>query len=142
MSLTREQIEQLREGMKPYLETHGWVNHDVRQDVDALCDLALTALSPGWRPLTELPKDAEPVLLAVQGTAGAKWVLRAFWAAKFSVEMGDDDADGATEYSEEKDEYFLAEGWYEHNECEETHWKVSDWMKPLGWMPLPSPPKS
>ena len=61
MSLTKEQIEQLREGMKPYLETHGWVNHDVRQDVDALCDLALTALSPGWRPIEEAPKNGTTV---------------------------------------------------------------------------------
>ena len=93
----------------------------------------------GWMPIeTALPSDNEPVLLTLENAAGHRWVIRAFYAHRFTESTGDEDADGACEYNEEKDEYFLEEGWYEQNQYEETHWRVGD--KAIAWkyMPLPA----
>lgn len=61
----------------------------------------------------------------------------AFYAPKFTIEEENDDSD-VSEYCEEKDNYFLLEGWYEMNEFDETHWMVSNEI--THWMDLPSVP--
>lgn len=50
------------------------------------------------------------------------------------VELNDENMD----YSEEQDEYFIKEGWYESNDCEEINWRVT--YPITHYMPLPSPP--
>lgn len=64
-------------------------------------------------------------------------VLRAFWCPRFTEEAGDDEFE-AGEYCEEKDEYFIREGWYEFNQHEEVHWAVSEEV--LHWAEIPLPP--
>ena len=64
-------------------------------------------------------------------------VLRAMWCARFTEEAGWDENE-AGEYCEEKDEYFVREGWYETNQYEEVHWAVDETV--THWMPLPDPP--
>ena len=89
----------------------------------------------GWIPVGEqLPESGKPVLL----DTGKKYPIRAMWVSKFTLVATGDDTDWG-EYSEDCDEYFCTEGWYEWNEHEETHWNVS--VEPLRWMPLPHPPK-
>lgn len=80
-----------------------------------------------------LPEPGKPVLLDI----GKKYPIRAMWAAKHTVEAGDDDTDWA-EYVEADDMYYSPEGWYEWNENEETHWSVPD--KPIAWSELPAAP--
>jgi hypothetical protein len=65
-----------------------------------------------------------------------KVIIRVVWYPQwFEVSDVEDDC---CEYSEEKDEYYLLEGWYEWNQEEETHYRVSD---PVShWMPLPNVP--
>lgn len=85
----------------------------------------------GWIALPgTLPEPGTPVLLDI----GKKYPIRAMWAAKHTVEAADDDTDWG-EYDEATDTYYCPEGWYEWNECEETHWAVN--ATPSAWTPLP-----
>ncbi|CAL67417.1 DUF551 domain-containing protein [Christiangramia forsetii] len=85
-----------------------------------------------------LPETGIPVVIYGINDYGKERRLRAFYAPKFSIYAdcyeGDND-----EYCEEKDEYFIPEGWYEQNEYECTNWYVG--FKPTHWQPLPTPPK-
>lgn len=65
-----------------------------------------------------------------------KYECVAFYAERFSVSAGywpDDEV----EYNENKDEYFLVEGWYEviHNWGEYSSVTIEDEV--IGWMDLP-----
>lgn len=66
--------------------------------------------------------------------------IRAYYAQQFTeicdMEINDDNYD----YSEENDEFYLKEGWYECNDCEEINWRVT--YPITHFMPLPSPPKT
>lgn len=64
-------------------------------------------------------------------------VLRAAWYDRYTEEAGDDEYE-AGEYCEEKDEYYVCEGWYETNQYEEVHWAVSDEV--THWAEIPLPP--
>ena len=90
-----------------------------------------TAQAEGWISVDErLPEPGTPVLLDI----GKKYPIRAMWAAKHTVQAADDDTDWG-EYVEEDDMYYAPEGWYEWNQCEENHWRVTE--TPRAWMPLP-----
>lgn len=90
-----------------------------------------TAQSEWWTKLPgQLPEPGMPVLLDI----GKKYPIRAMWAAKRTVQAADDDTDWG-EYVEEDDMYYAPEGWYEWNQCEENHWRVTE--TPRAWMPLP-----
>ena len=99
------------------------------------CAVALaappTAQAEGWTKLPwQLPEPGMPVLLDI----GKKYPIRAMWAAKHTVQAADDDTDWG-EYVEEDDMYYAPEGWYEWNQCEDNHWRVTE--TPRAWMPLP-----
>lgn len=64
-------------------------------------------------------------------------ILRAVWYDRFTEEAGDDEYE-AGEYCEEKDEYFVREGWYEFNQYEEVHWAVGEEV--THWAEIPLPP--
>ena len=102
--------------------------------VKALClDYAAppTAQAEGWTKLPgQLPEPGMPVLLDI----GKKYPIRAMWAAKHTVQAADDDTDWG-EYVEEDDMYYAPEGWYEWNQCEDNHWRVTE--TPRAWMPIP-----
>ena len=90
-----------------------------------------TAQAEGWTRLPgTLPEPGMPVLLDI----GKKYPIRAMWAAKHTVQAADDDTDWG-EYVEEDDMYYAPEGWYEWNQCEDNHWRVTE--TPRAWMPLP-----
>ena len=90
-----------------------------------------TAQAEGWVSVEErLPKPGTPVLLDI----GKKYPIRAMWAAKHTVQAADDDTDWG-EYVEADDMYYAPEGWYEWNQCEDNHWRVTE--TPRAWMPLP-----
>ena len=90
----------------------------------------------GWIALPgALPEPGVPVLLDI----GKKYPIRALWAAKHTVQACDDDTDWG-EYVEEDDMYYAPEGWYEWNQCEDNHWRVTE--TPRAWMPLPPHPTS
>ena len=90
-----------------------------------------TAQAEGWTKLPgQLPEPGMPVLLDI----GKEYPIRAMWAAEHTVQAADDDTDWG-EYVEEDDMYYAPEGWYEWNECEDRHWRVT--ATPRAWAPLP-----
>ena len=90
-----------------------------------------TEQAEGWVSVEErLPEPGTPVLLDI----GKKYPIRAMWAAKHTVQAADDDTDWG-EYVEEDDMYYAPEGWYEWNQCEDNHWRVTE--TPRAWMPIP-----
>ena len=90
-----------------------------------------TAQAEGWTKLPwQLPEPGMPVLLDI----GKKYPIRAMLAAKHTVQAADDDTDWG-EYVEADDMYYAPEGWYEWNQCEDNHWRVTE--TPRAWMPLP-----
>ena len=72
-----------------------------------------------------------PVLLDI---GKKKYPIRAMWAAKHTVQAADDDTDWG-EYVEADGMYYAPEGWYEWNQCEDNHWRVTE--TPRAWLPLP-----
>lgn len=87
----------------------------------------------GWVNLPgQLPEPGKPVLLDI----GTEFPIRAMWAAKHTVEAGDDDTDWG-EYDEATDMLYCHEGWYEWNQHEETHWRVTG--NAVAWCELPPP---
>lgn len=85
----------------------------------------------GWVNLPgQLPEPGKPVLLDI----GTEFPIRAMWAAKHTVQAADDDTDWG-EYVEADDMYYAPEGWYEWNQCEDNHWRVTS--TPVAWCELP-----
>jgi len=94
----------------------------------------------GWTKLNAgMPKAGEPVLACV-GSGKCRTIIRAVWMPKYFEEDDGDNYDGESEYNQEKDRYYWPEGWYEWNERDETHWRVS--QEVTHWMPLPGMPES
>lgn len=91
-----------------------------------------TAQAEGWTKLPgTLPKPGTPVLLDI----GKEFPIRAMWAAKFTLPVRLEDYSGFGEHDERTDEWYCPEGWYEWNEHEEIHWRVTE--TPRAWAPLP-----
>lgn len=92
----------------------------------------------------KMPEPGVPVLAYVVGdwlASGKRWTrrIRAQYAAKGTLELSDsawEDGD----YDEATDRIYAKPGWYEDNEYEETHWRVTDPV--THWMPLPDPPEA
>ena len=120
----------------PVLYTDEINGEQVCRDDLWLCTTAALAAPPtaqaeGWTKLPgQLPEPGMPVLLDI----GKKYPIRAMWAAKHTVQAADDDTDWG-EYVEADDMYYAPEGWYEWNQNEDNHWRVTE--TPRAWMPLP-----
>lgn len=86
----------------------------------------------GWVAIPgALPEPGKPVLLDI----GMEYPIRAMWAAKHALEVGMEDDSGFGEYDEATDTYYCPEDWYEWNEHEDVHWRVTE--TPRAWAPLP-----
>lgn len=127
------ELETLRAKLKTY-EDLGGAADDVQllRMGYAAARLEIESLrGRGWVNLPgQLPEPGKPVLLDI----GKKYPIRAMWAAKHTVEAGDDDTDWG-EYDEATDTYYCPEGWYEWNEHEEVHWRVTG--NAVSWCELP-----
>lgn len=83
-----------------------------------------------------LPPAGTPVIVFGKNEYGKGRTLRAFYAPRHTIE--DDNDYEAAQYCEEKDKYYLKEGWYESNEFEDVHWRIE--FEVTHWMSLPKPP--
>ena len=100
---------------------------------------------PKWIPVTErLPESGVHVLVACEMRGQylrGQYVCDGYYAkAKTQPSYGNPD-ECAVEYSEEDDEYYLLEGWYEviKNWDDYNSIVIDDFV--THWMPLPEPPK-
>lgn len=106
---------------------------------DKLTPDMLNAVVSHWRRVgEEMPPFGVPVIAFIPsfGSGGHDRRIRATYAAPKTLPQADECEGGI--YDEETDEFYCEEGWYEDNEYEEIHWKVSDPV--THWMPLPEPP--
>lgn len=96
---------------------------------------------PRWISVEErLPESGVHVLLACKTRGGNEYVCDGFHTEKFSqpTEFYEDiDAD----YSEETDEYYFPEGWWEVIKNWDDYSCVAIEDTITHWMPLPQPPK-
>jgi hypothetical protein len=88
-----------------------------------------------WIPVSERLPQAIKAVLAVRVMSGRAYVIRAYYAPRFTIEAQCDDE--ATEYREEDDTEYLNEGWYEFSEEADVHYGVTGVTH---WMPLPAAP--
>lgn len=95
---------------------------------------------PSW---IDVPNDTTKIptgfLLAYGlNEHGKERRIRAYYVQPLTyicdLELNDENYD----YSEEKDEFYLKEGWYECNDCEEINWRVTYTI--THFMPLPTSP--
>lgn len=132
----------LREAFKDFAQAVLDPENQPSQYGTTLVELAhRSSQSSLWVAVSErLPDPGIPVLVYCKNSHGKGRRLRAEWCPRWTVESVCDDDSDNYEYSEEKDQYYVNEGWYETNEFEETHWKID---RPVThWMPLPEPPEA
>ena len=94
----------------------------------------------------ELPENGAHVLLCCEmrgygGEIAGKYVCDGYYAETNKIIAGGFPDECNCEYSEEDDEYYLCEGWYEviKNWDDYNSVTVEDFV--THWMPLPEPPK-
>lgn len=112
--------------------------HDFAEDIaDHLLANGVTVQQ--WRDAkTDPPNSGEHVLLCCEiKPTGSRYVCDGYYAAKHTEIASSCGDDIACEYSEEDDEYYLLEGWYEviKNWDDYNSIVVADFV--VGWMPLP-----
>ena len=89
-----------------------------------------------WRPVSEKPKKGKEVILSYVDCYGHRINVLGSYVRRFDEEAVSTDDEDIMEYSDEKDEYYLKEGWYEHT----THSDYDYWLlheKIDKWLPIP-----
>ena len=122
--------------------------HDLLVDIERLknndrlmhetnCKLSLLALI--WKDAKICKPESGKIVLIHCVTEQLKRSipLRAVWYDRFTEEDNWNENE-ATEYCEEKDAYFVCEGWYEFNQCDEVNWAITDTV--THWAEIPLPP--
>lgn len=89
----------------------------------------------------QMPEAGKKVIATYLNSYGKKRTIIASWVPRWT-EQDYGDEETASEYNEEKDTYFLKEGWYEQldNWGDYTSCFVHE-GKIAYWMPLPESPK-
>lgn len=89
-----------------------------------------------WQPIETAPKGVD-ILLFCKGEYGARYRCIGRFIERYTEESSEEHA----EYSEEDDNYFTPEGWYENqfNWGDYASIFISD--TPTHWMSLPEPPQ-
>ena len=110
-------------------------------------NLQTTDVAQEWISVEDrLPENGAHVLLCCEmhrygGEIAGKYVCDGYYAEANKIIAGGFPDDCDCEYSEEDDEYYLCEGWYEviKNWDDYNSVAVEDFV--THWMPLPAPPK-
>ena len=91
-----------------------------------------------WRPVSEKPEHGKTVLATYLNQCGKRRRVRAVYIGQYEEEEDSDDYDRCVEYCEEKDEYYLKEGWYELIDNWDTYSSVAIVEGTVDyWMPMP-----
>ena len=122
------------------------------QKIEGLVDDVIDIIANGitaqeWVSVKDrLPENGVHVLLCCEmhrygGEIAGKYVCDGYYAEANKIIAGGFPDECNCEYSEEDDEYYLREGWYEviKNWDDYNSVAVEDFV--THWMPLPEPPK-
>ena len=107
----------------------------------------LRARVPEWISVKDrMPENGVHVLLCCEmhrygGGIAGKYVCDGYYAEANKIIAGGFPDDCNCEYSEEDDEYYLREGWYEVIKNWGDYNSVTVEDSVTHWMPLPQPPK-
>ena len=92
-----------------------------------------------WRPVSEKPEKGQEVIISYVDCYGNRVQSMGSYVSRFN-ESAEYDDDSVCEYCEEKDEYYLLEGWYEStNNSEYDSWLLKE--KVDMWLPIPPAPE-
>ena len=90
----------------------------------------------------KLPQHGKYVLATYTNALGKHRIIVGCHYERWKEECGGEDDEQCYEHSEEKDEYYLKEGWYEQQDNWDDYSSISVYQGVVThWMPLPSPPK-
>lgn len=93
-----------------------------------------------WQTIDNAPKSGVQILIYYKNDCGKGRIIKAKYVAKFTEESsGMNDEFG--EYSEEADEYYTPEGWYEMIDNWDEYSHVAINYAPTYWQSLPAPPE-
>lgn len=84
----------------------------------------------------DLPENNKLVLIAYKNDRGVMLITMGWYCRKHEVEV-DFDIEDDFDYCEDKDQYFVKEGW--RSQCLESEWYYTI-SNVCYWMPLPSKP--
>lgn len=137
--ITQQRLDEIEERVKHIAAFTGFP-YGLKKDVlDLIAALRSLPAVNGWIPVVErLPEPDKPVLASYKLDNGRSWAVRAVYIPKY-WKVDDGSFEGETEYSEEKDETYWPEGWYEFNDFDEAHWLVREMV--THWQPLPAAPE-
>ena len=111
--------------------------YDALQSKNAQLKAQLT-----WRPASDKPEHGKTVLATYLNQCGKRRRVRAFYIGQYEEEEGSEDDELCVEYCEEKDEWYLKEGWYELIDNWDTYSSVAIVEGVVDyWMPMPPAPK-
>ena len=143
----REKLVELLKSVLPNFRNNMayWGEKPIYEFAD--CLLANGVTVPEWISVKDrLPENGVHVLLCceVHGYGGeivGKYICDGYYAEANKIIAGGFPDECNCEYSEEDDEYYLCEGWYEviKNWDDYNSVTVEDFV--THWMPLPEPPK-
>ena len=143
----REEHRQRTDNYTTYLAHGGKGDPAEEVGLDALA-MAISALEKTkWISVEDrLPESGVHVLICCEmhrygGEIAGKYVCDGYYAEANKIIAGGFPDECNCEYSEEDDEYYLCEGWYEviKNWDDYSSVTVEDFV--THWMPLPEPPK-
>ena len=143
----REEHRQRTDSYTTYLAHGGKGDPAEEVGLDALA-MAISALEKTkWISVEDrLPESGVHVLICCEmhrygGEIAGKYVCDGYYAEANKIIAGGFPDECDCEYSEEDDEYYLCEGWYEviKNWDDYSSVTVEDFV--THWMPLPEPPK-
>lgn len=106
------------------------------KDIGKLCD-EINSLRDRWISVDErLPEQDDQVLATYKNKAGKRLSIIGSYVRRWTEESYEDD--NYDEYSEEKDGYYLVEGWYEQQDNWDEYSSIFVNNGPVThWMELP-----
>lgn len=147
MDVREKLVELIKGGIRKGLRARGdeRIDYSFEDVADHLISNGVTVQE--WISVDDrLPESGAHVLICCEmrrygGEIAGKYVCDGYYAEANKIIAGGFPDECDCEYSEEDDEYYLCEGWYEviKNWGDYNSVAVEDFV--THWMPLPQPPK-